>query len=99
MAGVGRTPRSTEVAEDVRDLQSRTGHARRQLCRRLVPVGSQRVRRSNGLVTARIALVATCVVVSSLACPSKTWIRRMSVFCSSKWVAKLCRSVCGVTAS
>jgi hypothetical protein len=44
-------------------------------------------------------LVATCVVVSSLACPSKTWIRRMSVFCSSKWVAKLCRSVCGVTAS
>ena len=42
MAGVGRTPRSTEVAEDVRDFQSRTGHARRQLCRRLVPVRSQR---------------------------------------------------------
>src|SRR6476646_7821085 len=34
MAGVGRTPRSTEVAEDVRDFQSRAGHARRQLCRR-----------------------------------------------------------------
>ena len=31
------------------------------------------------------------MVVSNFACPSKTWIRRTSVFCSSRWVAKLCR--------
>ena len=32
-----------------------------------------------------------------LACPSSTWIVRRSVPASSRCVAKLCRSVCGVT--
>src|SRR5712692_6983837 len=56
--------------------------------------------RSSGLVTLRIVVVATRVssaVVSSLAWPSSTWMTRMSVSCSSRCVAKLCRSVCGDT--
>src|SRR5438132_4521319 len=32
-----------------------------------------------------------------LRCPSKSWITRISTPCSRRWVAKLCRSVCGVT--
>ena len=32
-----------------------------------------------------------------LGVPKSTWITRMSMSCSSRWVAKLCRSVCGVT--
>jgi hypothetical protein len=47
---------------------------------------------SSGLMTSRIVLVATrvyCAVVSSLAWPSRTWITRMSMFCSSRCVAKL----------
>ena len=32
-------------------------------------------------------------LLSSFLCPSSTWITRMSTFCSSRWVAKLCRSV------
>jgi hypothetical protein len=42
MAGVGATPRGPVVAEDVRDLQNRTAHDRRPLCRRLGPLGCQR---------------------------------------------------------
>jgi hypothetical protein len=41
VAGIGRAPGSTEVAEDVRHFQSRTGHDRRRLCRRLVLLWSQ----------------------------------------------------------
>ena len=33
MAGIGMTPRGPVIAEDVRDLQSRTGHCRRLLDR------------------------------------------------------------------
>src|SRR3978361_189669 len=33
-------------------------------------------------------------VVSSLRCPSSTWMTRMSVLRSRRWVAKLCRRVC-----
>jgi hypothetical protein len=29
--------------------------------------------------------------------PSSTWITRTSMFCSSRWVAKLCRKVCSET--
>jgi hypothetical protein len=42
---------------------------------------------SNGLPTSRRTSVATCAymaVVSSFLCPSRTWITRMSTFCSSK---------------
>src|SRR5258705_500572 len=45
----------------------------------------------------RARLRVSRAVVSSLAWPSSTWMTRMSVSCSSRWVAKLCRSVCGDT--
>ena len=61
MAGVGWTPRRSVAAEDIRDLQSGTHHAGRALGRRLGPLGGSSVRRSSGLMTARITLVATCV--------------------------------------
>ena len=51
-------------------------------------------------MTARIVVLATRVysaVVSSLAWPRSVWITRISTPCSSRWVAKLCRSVCGDT--
>jgi hypothetical protein len=35
--------------------------------------------------------LAYSAVVSSFLCPSRTWITRMSTFCSSRWVAKLWR--------
>jgi hypothetical protein len=34
---------------------------------------------------------------SSLAWPRRVWITRISTSCSRRWVAKLCRSVCGDT--
>jgi len=36
MTCIGATPRRSEVAENIRDLQSRTRQERRRLCRRLV---------------------------------------------------------------
>ena len=59
MAAVGFTPGGTVVAEDVRDLQSGTGHG--AALRRRLAFGGQQRSRSSGLVTARIMLVATCV--------------------------------------
>jgi hypothetical protein len=50
------------------------------------------VRRSSGLMTSLMVLVATRVlsaVVSSFACPKRSWITRISMFCSSRCVAKL----------
>ncbi len=41
-----------------------------------------------------MATWAYSAVVSSFLCPSRTWITRMSTFCSSRWVAKLWRRVC-----
>ncbi len=41
MAGVGTTPGGSVVAEDIRDLESRAGHERRALRRRLIPLGTQ----------------------------------------------------------
>ena len=35
--------------------------------------------------------------MSSLECPSRTWMTRISTSCSSRCVAKLWRSVCGLT--
>src|SRR5215207_290324 len=51
-------------------------------------------------MTSLIVLVATRVysaVVSSLAWPSRAWITRTSMFCSSRCVAKLRRNVCSET--
>ena len=61
VAGVGRAPSGAVVAEDIRDLQSWTGHDGRLLLRRLVRPGRSGVSRSSGLITARIVLVATRV--------------------------------------
>ena len=36
VTGIGVTPSGTVVAEDIRDLQSWTGHDRGALCRRLL---------------------------------------------------------------
>ena len=36
VTGIGRTPRRPVVAEDIRDLQLRTGHCRGRLRRRLI---------------------------------------------------------------
>lgn len=52
VAAVDLTPRGTVVAEDVRDLQRRTGHRRGYL-------GVGDLRRSSGLATVRSRLVAT----------------------------------------
>jgi hypothetical protein len=59
MAGVGRAPSGPVVAEDVRDLQSWTGHARYAGGSSLLTRSG--VSRSSGLITARIVLVATRV--------------------------------------
>ena len=40
MAGVGTTPGSAVVAEDIRNLESGTDHRAGVLCRRLVPLGA-----------------------------------------------------------
>src|SRR3954470_12456649 len=57
-------------------------------------------RRSKGLGVPAIRVVATWAyraVDASSACPSRTWIIRMSVPLSRRCVAKLCRSVWAVT--
>src|SRR6266404_8099323 len=75
---IGLPPSRSMVAEDIRDLQGGTSHDRRAYDGGFFSDVSG-VSRSNGLMTARITLVATCAwsaVVSSLACPSKTWIKR-----------------------
>jgi len=41
-----------------------------------------------------VATWAYIEVVSSFWCPSKTWMTRISTFCSSRCVAKQWRSVC-----
>ena len=41
VAGIGRTPCRPMVTEYIRNLQSWTGHVRRRLLRRLVPLGPQ----------------------------------------------------------
>ena len=65
MAGIGLTPSGPVVAENVRDLQRWARHARCTLGGRLVLGftlrGHQRLRRSSGLMTSRIVLVATWV--------------------------------------
>ena len=65
VTGIGLTPRGPMVAEDIRDLQSRTGHDRRPLRRRLVFPALLGLlagcdSRSSGLIDGRIMPVATC---------------------------------------
>jgi hypothetical protein len=83
---LGLTPGRPKGAEDVRDLQGGTPHEARW--------DYAGCNNSKGLTTSRRMSVATCAysaVVSSFLCPSRTWITRMSTFCSSRWVAKLWR--------
>ena len=99
MAGVGcaRRPRG---AEDVRDLQSGRRHRRR-----VRPGGSSASPRQRPEPVERAHDRADRVGGDpgverggvELGVAEQTWITRMSMFCSSRWVAKLCRSVCGVT--
>ncbi len=60
VTAVGMTPRGPVVAEDIRDLQSWTGHVG-PLRWRLVLFGTSGVSLSRGLMTSRMMLVATWV--------------------------------------
>ena len=59
MTGIGFTPSGPVVAEDIRDLQGGASHDRRGYAGGLLSDRSG-VSRSNGLMTERITLVATC---------------------------------------
>src|ERR1019366_2580910 len=61
VAGVGLAPRGSVVAEDIRDFQNRTPHDRRAYAGGLSPLDFSRVRRSSGLMTSLMVLVATRV--------------------------------------
>ena len=60
MAGIGLAPCRAMAAEDIRDLQSRTRHARRAQPGGRISL-SLSAMRSSGLMTSRIVLVATRV--------------------------------------
>src|SRR6516162_9737757 len=81
------------AADDLGHSEPRSVHDRRSL--RLL-----RSRRSSGLRVDASEAVATCTyraVVLKLRWPSRTWMVRRSVPASSRWVAKLCRKLRGVT--
>ena len=59
MAAVGATPSGPVIAEDIRDLQGRTGHRLRQLRRRALP-RRQRAEPIERLTMSRNTLLATC---------------------------------------
>ena len=61
VAGVGVTPSGTVVAEDVRDLQSRTSHDAGRYAGGFSVSDLGGTSRSSGLMTVRSTLVATCV--------------------------------------
>ena len=61
VTGIGRAPRRPVVAEDIRDLQNGTPHDRRRYAGGRSPGGFSGVRRSSGLTTCLMVLVATRV--------------------------------------
>jgi hypothetical protein len=61
MASVGAPPRRPVVAEDIRDLQSWTGHVGRYAGGSSFFFGTSGVSLSSGLMTSRMMLVATWV--------------------------------------
>jgi hypothetical protein len=69
---IGVTPNGPVVAEDIRDVQNRTRHGADYAVRCVHPLRCQRGE----------------AIQRGLACPSKTWITRTSMFCSSRWMAK-----------
>ena len=58
---VGVTPSGPMVAEYIRDLQNRTRHGAGYAGGASIPFGASGVRRSSGLMTLRMMLVATWV--------------------------------------
>ena len=61
VAAVGKTPRGTVVAEDVRDLQSWTGHVAGRYAGGSFFFGTSGVSLSSGLTISRMMLLATWV--------------------------------------
>ena len=61
VTAVGMTPRGPVVAEDIRDLQSWTGHVGRYAGGSSFFFGTSGVSLSSGLMTSRMILVATWV--------------------------------------
>ena len=61
VAGIGLAPRRSVVAEDIRDLQNRTPHEGWGYAGGLLPSDFSGVRRSSGLMTSLMVLVATRV--------------------------------------
>ena len=95
MSRMAATERVAVAAEDIRHLQRRTH--RRRLRAAASPQGAAgRVGSAcRGWCWSRPARSAPWC--SRLRWPSSAWMMRMSVPPSSRWVAKLCRSVCTVT--
>ena len=60
VAAVGATPSGTVIAEDVRDLQSWTGHCCSALLRLVLASSVRGASRSSGLTMSRSTLLATC---------------------------------------
>ena len=92
------------IAEDVRNLQSGTRQERRGLRGRLDRRDellewagdlSERLEGDTGVERGRIELLVP--EQHPRLRGGRLWITRISVFCSSGWVAKLCRSVCRKT--
>jgi hypothetical protein len=94
MTVMAAAERFAVAAEDIRYLQRRTHRCGSGWRRHLKAQPVERARRAaDG--AGRHLRVARCRV--RLLWPSSAWMMRMSVPLSSRWVAKLCRSVCTVT--
>ena len=91
MAGVGSAPGRSMAAEDIRDLQSWTRHARRALRGRRARFALpdeliERARDVTDRLGGHLGVERRGV---ELGVPNKTWITLISMFCSSRCVAKL----------
>ena len=104
MAGIGDAPCRSVIAEDVRDLQRGTGQERRDLharlhCRdELLEAAGDPAERLEGDAGAERGRIELLVPVQPPRLRGgRLWITRMSVFCLSRCVAKLCGNVCRET--
>src|SRR6266566_160325 len=97
MPGIGLAPGGAMVMKDVGDLQPRAAHSRRA---RLRLSASLRAAAQAGRVgwshCGSWWWRRGCKALWSPAWRDRAapWMTRMSVSCSNRWVAKLCRSVC-----
>jgi hypothetical protein len=99
MAGIGQPPYRTAAAENIRDLQGRARHVRR------ASGGRAKLFELDGNMLER-ALHRTDSLggdprvergAIELGVAEQNLVTRISVFCSNRWVAKLCRKVWGET--